>query len=169
VSLLAEFISYNPKKAVDYALKWDMSRNPMYHNFSDESGDSTNFISQCLYAGINRLHKFKTKNWYYHDANDYSSSWVEADPLYGFLTTNTEKGLFAKEVSITGITIGDVIQIANESNIFDQSLLITQITYPLAYENIYVSTHDYDAHYRALNTYYFSSLRFLHIKGIYTL
>ena len=46
---------YNRKKAVEYALKWALDRNPRYLDYDDLGGDCTNFISQCLYAGIEEM------------------------------------------------------------------------------------------------------------------
>lgn len=35
-------IPYNRQDAVDYALKWALSRNPKYYDFKDLGGDCTN-------------------------------------------------------------------------------------------------------------------------------
>jgi len=43
--------SYSAKKAVAYANKYCDSRNPNYHDYSNEGGDCANFVSQCLIAG----------------------------------------------------------------------------------------------------------------------
>ena len=44
---------YTRLAAVNYAVRWALSRNPAFENFSGQGhgGDCTNFISQCLYAG----------------------------------------------------------------------------------------------------------------------
>ena len=47
--------AYNRTSAIIYAKKWSLSRNPRYYNFDDIGGDCTNFISQCLFAGSNKM------------------------------------------------------------------------------------------------------------------
>ena len=49
--LIQNIISYDPNKAIAYAKKWAKSRNPKYHDYSNEGGDCANFVSQCLIAG----------------------------------------------------------------------------------------------------------------------
>ncbi|BCN31703.1 amidase domain-containing protein [Anaeromicropila herbilytica] len=164
---MATIIPYNRQDAVNYALKWDRKRNPKYYDFSNNGDDSTNFISQCLYEGSGIMNNTKVWGWYYNRNHNYSPSWTNPNLLYQFLTTNTKKGIYAKEVPISQIMVGDVIQLAIESPIYNHSLLITDISTPLAYANILTSTHDSDSHYRALNTYIFDSVRFLHIEGVY--
>ena len=39
---------YNRQKAIDYARKWALDRNPIYHDYEKYGGDCTNFISQCF-------------------------------------------------------------------------------------------------------------------------
>jgi hypothetical protein len=43
-------IGYDRARALAYAEKWALSRNPAYFSFDGLGGDCTNFISQCLYA-----------------------------------------------------------------------------------------------------------------------
>jgi hypothetical protein len=50
--LLQNILSdYSPSKAIAYAQQWAHSRNPNYHDYSNEGGDCANFVSQCLIAG----------------------------------------------------------------------------------------------------------------------
>ena len=44
-------IKYNKEKALQYAKKWAMDRNPEYYNFDTVGGDCTSFISQIMYSG----------------------------------------------------------------------------------------------------------------------
>ena len=46
-----EELTYDRAKAVAYAERWALSRNPRYYDFEDIGGDCTNFASQCIYAG----------------------------------------------------------------------------------------------------------------------
>ena len=43
--------SYNSEKAISYANKYCDSRNPNYADYSNDFGDSPNFMSQWLIAG----------------------------------------------------------------------------------------------------------------------
>ena len=49
--LLIGTFCYNPQAAYNYAHQWALSRNPAYHDYSNEGGDCANFVSQCLIAG----------------------------------------------------------------------------------------------------------------------
>ena len=40
-----KIIEYNRQKAVDYALKWALSRNPSYADFENMGGDCTKLVS----------------------------------------------------------------------------------------------------------------------------
>ena len=35
---------YNRERAVEYARRWALSRNPLFENFSGIGGDCTNFV-----------------------------------------------------------------------------------------------------------------------------
>ena len=45
-------INYNRQKAVAYARRWALGRNPEFYDYNEIGGDCTNFVSQCVYAGI---------------------------------------------------------------------------------------------------------------------
>ena len=44
-------VGYDRFRAVAYALRWALSRNPRYFDFEDIGGDCTNYVSQCMCAG----------------------------------------------------------------------------------------------------------------------
>ena len=46
-----EIFSYNPEKAIAYANQYCDKRNSNYNDYSNQFGDSPNFVSQCLIAG----------------------------------------------------------------------------------------------------------------------
>ena len=48
-------LPYNRQRAVEYAKKWALSRNPLFADFTGIGGNCTNFVSQCLYAGCGVL------------------------------------------------------------------------------------------------------------------
>ena len=49
--LVGYSFSYNAQKAVNYAKRWALDRNPDYYDYSGMGGDCANFVSQCLIAG----------------------------------------------------------------------------------------------------------------------
>ncbi|MFR1837392.1 MAG: amidase domain-containing protein, partial [Turicibacter sanguinis] len=60
---------YNRQKAIDYARKWALGRNPLYHDYENYGGDCTNFISQCLHAGeipFDVNGRDVTQKWYWY-------------------------------------------------------------------------------------------------------
>lgn len=59
---------------------------------------------------------------------------------------------------------GDVIQFGNEGKGWHHNLLVLQTG--MSYDEVLIATHTYDAYNRALSTYSFSMIRFLHIEGI---
>lgn len=163
--LLKEII-YNRDKAIEYAQKWALKRNPRYFDFSNFGGDCTNFVSQCIYAGCGVMNYTPTFGWYYNSSYSRSPSWSGVEYLYNFFTTNKNAGPYATEVAISNIEIGDVIQLGDKDFKFYHTLFVTKIdTSPSAY-TIYVSSHSYDAKNRLLDTYTYSNIRYLHIDGV---
>ncbi len=160
-------VPYDREKAVAYAEKWALKRNPKYLDFSLLGGDCTNFASQCLYAGSGVMNFTPVYGWYYIDANRRTASWTGVQFLYNFLVTNRTKGVFAKDTDIDEVEIGDVIQLGDERGNFYHSLVVTKVDGYPGIDTIYVSTHTIDAHLRPLNTYNFAKIRFLHIGGVY--
>lgn len=67
-----------------YDNDYDGSPTPPYnyYNFSDEGGDCANFVSQCLHEGHIDFKYGSSpshdRSWYFHNRNDFSSSWVLA-------------------------------------------------------------------------------------------
>lgn len=86
-------MSYDRNLAIGYALKWALDRNPKYYNYDRLGGDCTNFISQCLFAGMSQMN-YSSNPWYYIDANRKSPSWTGVEFLYDFLINN--KGVRTK-------------------------------------------------------------------------
>ena len=148
---------YNREKAAKYAQKWAFSRNPDYYNYDSLGGDCTNFVSQCLYAGIGQMNYY---GWYYIDANNKSPSWTGVNFLYDFLINNTGNGPRGKIVTRDELEIGDVIQLSFSSNIFGHTLIISEIDG----RNIYVCAHTIDSKNRPLSTYTYENARFIKIS-----
>ncbi|OGO88643.1 MAG: amidase [Clostridiales bacterium GWF2_36_10] len=158
--------TYNRQKAVDYAEKWAMRRNPKYLDFSGLGGDCTNFISQCIYAGCNKMNYTPVYGWFYINSNKRTASWTGVNFLYNFLINNKTKGPYAIETDVSKIELGDIVQLGDITGRFYHSLIVTKIEGQPSIETIYISTHTMDFYNRLLNTYIFDKIRFLHIKGI---
>lgn len=159
-------LEYNRKNAVAYAFKWAYLRNPNYLDLSNLGGDCTNFISQCVYAGSGVMNYKPTFGWYYINSYKRSPSWTGVQYLYKFLIGNKAAGPFVKNVDISQIELGDIIQLGDENGRFYHSLLVTDINGTPSYETIRISTHTFDANLRSLNSYNIKNIQFLHIEGV---
>ncbi len=160
---------YNRARAVEYARRWALSRNPLFIDFAGRGGDCTNFVSQCIYAGSCQMNFTPDFGWYYITPNDRAPAWSSVEFLYDFLTgrpdfmqMNGGIGPYGIEVDSTGAIEGDVVQLADSTGDFYHTLLIT------GFRNgqTLVSAHTNDALDKALSTYNFSSLRYIHIEGV---
>ena len=156
---------YNRKKAVEYATKWAYKRNPKYYNFDSVGGDCTSFISQCVYAGAGTMNYKKHIGWYYNSQSDRTASWSGVEFLYNFLTQNKGTGPRGARTDISGLQIGDIIQLKLLESRFSHSLLIVDKK-GNTLNDIYIATHTEDSYYRKVSTYHFQDIRFIHIKDI---
>lgn len=162
-------IPYNRERAVEYAKKWALSRNPLFTDFTGQGGNCTNFVSQCIYAGCGVMNNTPTFGWYYRSAADRAPAWTGVDELYRFLigepafiAANGGVGPYATDArTARQIELADVIQLANEDGSFYHTLIITGFTAG----DILVSAHSDDSLDRPLSTYNYASLRILHIEG----
>ena len=162
-------LPYDRRRAVEYARKWALSRNPLFVDFTDFGGNCTNFVSQCILAGAPIMNYTPTFGWYYISGEDRAPAWSGVDELYNFLigapdfaSQNKGYGPFATDArDAQTVNVGDVIQLSNESGSFYHSLIISGFT-----ENdILVCAQSNDALDRPLSTYNFSGMRVLHIEG----
>ena len=154
---------YNREKAVQYAMRWAVGRNPDYYDYSRLGGDCTNFASQVLYAGYGQMNYKPTFGWYYINANRKSPSWTGVNELYKFLTENRGPGPRAVEVDITETEPGDLIQLDFDGDgRFDHTPVILN-TGDFTPDTMLVAAHSADSINRPLSTYYYSDIRFLHI------
>ncbi|MDD4773738.1 MAG: amidase domain-containing protein [Eubacteriales bacterium] len=153
---------YNRSRAVDYAQKWALSRNPAYLNFKGLGGDCTNFISQCVYAGSGQMNYTPTFGWYYISSGNRAPAWTGVAYFFNFMTSNKGVGPFAAEVQASDVQMGDIIQLGRGDGVFYHTLIITGYTRwtPL------VSTHTDDSLDRGLDTYNYQRIRYLHILGV---
>ncbi len=157
--------TYDREAAVDYARRWALARNPKYNNFDKYGGDCTNFVSQCLFAGSGVMNYKPTFGWYYVSLNHRSPSWTGVPYLYNFLTRKAGAGPMGKEVTIDKVRPGDVSQFT-DGNVYYHSQFITTVGSPATLDSILICTHTYDSLDRALSTYVFKGVRFIHIEGV---
>lgn len=160
---------YNRVRAVQYAKRWALERNPLFINFAGQGGDCTSFVSQCILAGCCTMNFTQDFGWYYITSDDRAPAWSSVEFLYDFLTgdpifiaENGGIGPFGVEVSDENALEGDVVQLADESGDFYHTLIITGFRNG----NTLVSAHTNDALDKPLNTYNYSTLRYIHIEGV---
>lgn len=155
---------YNRIDAVNYARKWAYKRNPKYYNFDGVGGDCTSFVSQCIYAGSKIMNNKKYIGWYYRSASDRAPAWSSVEYLYNFLIGNKSVGPRASVSNKESLEIGDIIQLKfNGMSNFSHSLLVVD----KKESEIYIATHTDDSYHRALSTYQYEKIRFLHITKVF--
>lgn len=152
---------YNREKAVEYAQKWALSRNPQFYDFDSLGGDCTNFISQCIYSGAGIMNFAPTFGWFYNSLNDRAPSWTSVEYLYNFITTNRSVGPFGEKSTKDKLEIGDLIQMQIDEPFFHHTTIISKISN----DEIYVCAHTNDSKNRILSSYLYTDIRFIHILG----
>ena len=152
---------YIRERAVEYARKYALTRNPLFPTFAGIGGNCTNFVSQCVLAGSCVMNFTPVFGWYYLSLNRRSASWAGVDFFYDFMTQNAEVGPYGSEIGLEDAKIGDVIQLSNGQNYY-HSLIISEI----ADGEIYICANSNDALDRPLSSYEYSGLRVIHINGV---
>lgn len=114
-AICLEPVSYNPNIAVKYAKKYyntpyigiNSNKFSDFHNSGIDGGNCTNFVSQCLLAGItgkyNNQDVFNLRNtyfdkgnsngdnaWYFVDYNNRAPAWTGANWLYDYVKTQAK-------------------------------------------------------------------------------
>lgn len=161
-------LPYNRERAVEYARRWALSRNPLFIDFTGRGGDCTSFVSQCIFAGCGVMNYTETFGWYYISPTERAPAWSGVDELFDFMTGVPEfvaanGGTGPQGVDVTDasqIEIGDVVQLQNTRGEFYHSLIISEITEG----DILVCAHSDDALDRPISTYNFAALRVIHIE-----
>ena len=152
---------YQRERAVMYARKYALVRNPLFFTFEGIGGNCTNFVSQCLLAGSCVMNFTPLYGWYYLSTNRRSASWTGVDFFYNFLTQNVGVGPFGGEIALSDAQIGDIIQLSNGANYY-HTLIITEIT-----ENdVLVCANSIDSLDRPLSSYNYANLRVIKIFGV---
>ena len=161
---------YDRGRAVEYAKRWALSRNPLFFDFTGGGGNCTNFVSQSLLSGALVMNPTETFGWYYIDVSNRSPSWTGVNEFYEFMCgvgdfppTSERRGPFCTEVEREKVEIGDVVQLSNVMGRFYHSLLVSGFD-----ENgdILICAQSNDALDRPLSTYRFATARFLHVEGV---
>ena len=153
---------YDRERAVEYAMRWAFSQNPVFGNFRGIGGNCTNFVSQCLYAGSCIMNYQKTFGWYYVSLDDRAPAWTGVDFFFRFITSNEGVGPFGKMAEPSECEIGDIIQLGREGEGYYHTLLIVGFSGadPL------VAAQTDDAFNRPLSSYNFDFLRAIKIEGV---
>lgn len=159
-------VEYERGRAVAYAKKWALSRNPEFYDYSDIGGNCTNFASQCVYAGSGVMNYTPDFGWYYIDANDKSPSWTGVQFFYDFMTSNEGVGPFAEETVLQRLLPGDIIQLGNEEDVFYHTVVLAQIKRTAFGIEYLICAQSNDAYMRPLSSYDFYQLRGIHILGV---
>lgn len=161
-------LPYLRERAVEYALRWALSRNPLFPDFTGQGGDCTNFVSQCILAGSCVMNDTLDFGWYYFSPTNRAPAWSGVRYFYDFLTgspdfasENGGTGPFGREVMTQQLMLGDVVQLANAEGVYYHTLIITGFEG----DDILVCAHSDDARNRPLSTYNYATARFLHIDG----
>lgn len=162
-------LEYDRERAVEYARRWALSRNPLFLDFTGLGGNCTNFVSQCVFAGCGVMNYTETFGWYYISPSRRAPAWSGVDEFYDFFTGEPEfvranggLGPYATELRTDRtVELGDVIQLSNASGNFYHTLIVT------GYDSrgLLVSAHSDDALDRPLDSYPYYGLRILHVEG----
>ncbi|MBF8982797.1 amidase domain-containing protein [Lutibacter sp. B2] len=158
--------SYNKNKAVHYAKKWALSRNPNYADFEKMGGDCTNFASQVVHAGGCPMNYGKY-GWHYKNLNTRSAAWTSVQYLYEFVINNNSMGPIAHETDLYHIEIGDLVQIQfQNSNHYGHTLIIVDILPGhRTLDHILIASHSIDRLYYPVSNYNLKEVRLIHING----
>jgi len=161
-------IPYNRERAVEYARRWALLRNPLFIDFTGQGGDCTSFVSQCVFAGTGVMNYTQTYGWYYISPSNRAPAWSGVNEFFDFMTSKPEftaanGGIGPRGVDVTDgrmIEIGDVIQLANNTGRYYHSLIISGFTD----DDILICAHSDNALDRPISTYNYASLRVIHIE-----
>lgn len=161
---------YHRERAVEYAKRWALDRNPLFLDFTGIGGNCTNFVSQCILAGSCTMNYTPDFGWYYLSAEDRAPAWSGVEYFFDFMTgvpafanRNGGIGPYATEVTREEIELGDVIQYANRAGDWYHTVMITGFDG----DEILVSAQSDDALDRPLSSYRNAVMkRFLHIEGV---
>ena len=153
---------YIRERAVEYARRWALNRNPLFNDYTGIGGNCTNFVSQSIYAGSCTMNFTPIFGWYYLSDTERTASWAGVQFFYNFITQNKGPGPFGREAEESELLVGDVVQLFNSEMGYYHTLLVVGFAdgVPL------VAAQSDDAFERPLNTYTYESARYIHIEGV---
>ena len=163
---------YFRERAVEYARRWALGRNPLFLDFTGSGGDCTSFVSQCVLAGCCTQNYEETFGWYYISPESRAPAWSGVEFFYNFITGSgdfpsrfSRTGPTGMEVSASRAQLGDVVQLYDSEDDFYHTLIITG----REAGEILVSAHTNDYLDRPLSSYANASgVRFIHIQAAIT-
>ena len=161
--------NYRRLRAVLYARRWALGRNPAYYDYSDLGGDCTNFVSQCVYAGCGVMNYTPDFGWYYISADDKAPAWTGVEFFYRFFTrAERSPGPVARLCSVEELQVGDVVQISFDGESYAHTVVVVKVEKGEGPGGIFIAAHTNDALNRPLDSYDYQSLRCLHITGYWS-
>jgi len=165
------FIPYDRAKAVEYARRWALSRNPMFEDYTGIGGDCTNFVSQAIFAGTCVQNYTRDFGWYFISPENRAPAWTSVEYFYDFMTgapefasENGGTGPFGFPIPLERVQPGDVIQLSDEEGDFYHTLIVSAVEGG----EIYICAHSDDALDRPLSSYNNASERAIFIAGART-
>lgn len=96
--------SYDLSKAIAYADKWALSKNPSYSYYGGRGGDCANFVSQCLHAGGFPMNSA----WYGYGNDKDAKDWISQNDLRSYLVSKGY-GKVINNPSASDIKIGNPV------------------------------------------------------------
>lgn len=163
-------LDYKRERAVEYALRWALSRNPLFIDFAGVGGDCTNFVSQAILAGSCEMNETPTFGWYIKSPDDRAPAWSGVDEFFDFMTGSgdfppvlSRRGPFGYVTEKRYAELGDAVQLADSMGEFYHTLMITGFD---PGGEVLVSAHTNDAKDRLLSSYRYADVRFIHIIGV---
>lgn len=95
-----------------------------------------------------------------------SANWSGVNYLYNFLINNKDKGPYGKTVNAEETIPGDIVQLGFDGKAFQHTLFIVETDNTYNLDNIKVAAHTFDSDYKAISSYVYKEIRFIHIEGI---
>ena len=165
------YIPYDRGRAVEYARRWALERNPIFEDYTGIGGDCTNFVSQAIFAGTCVQNYTPEYGWYFISPEQRAPAWTSVEYFYDFMTgaadfsaVNGGTGPFGFPITLDRVRPGDVIQLADEAGDFYHTLIVSAVDGG----EIYICAHSDDALDRPLSSYNNASERAIMIAGART-
>ena len=70
------YIPYDRQRAVEYARRWALERNPIFEDYTGIGGDCTNFVSQAIFAGTCVQNYSTDYGWYFISPENRAPAWT---------------------------------------------------------------------------------------------